>query len=148
MKFAFKPEDWMDDLIHQLSEVHEPENKYGDHIYGFEKLIVWSRSLDLVELIYEKTATFPGEEKFILTSQIRRAANSIPSNIAEGSGRMTGKDRCRFLIIAYSSAIELLNHVIIAYRLGYFEQSPYLVIRKEIQEITAMLVALHRNWSK
>lgn len=105
MKFAFNAEDWMDDLIQQLSEVHEPENKYGDHIYGFEKLIVWSRTLDLVELIYEETARFPGEEKFILTSQIRRSANSIPSNIAEGSGRMTAKERCRFLHIAYSSAL-------------------------------------------
>jgi four helix bundle protein len=147
MDDTYRPEEWMADLVDQFLETQEPGSEYGSYVYGFEKLIVWNRALDLVEFIYKETDKFPGGEKFTLTSQIRRASISIPSNIAEGSGRVGGKERCRFLHFAYSSAIELLNHTIIAHRLHYFEKTPYLEIRRQIQEITAMLNALERKWS-
>ena len=82
-------------------------------IYSFEKLIVWQKSRKLAVLIYKITLVFPKEELFGLTSQMRRCSISIPSNIAEGSGRQTSKEKARFTEIAYSSALELLNQLMI-----------------------------------
>ena len=77
--------------------------------YGFEKLDAWSKALDLSLGIYEITKLFPESEKFGLISQMRRCAVSVQSNIAEGSARITNKDRRNFYAIAFSSLMELLN---------------------------------------
>lgn len=82
--------------------------------YSFEKLDVWKKAKDFVVRIYKVTADFPEEEKFGLISQLRRASVSISSNIAEGSSRTSPDDQGRFYIIAYSSAIEVLNQLIIS----------------------------------
>lgn len=81
------------------------------HMFLFEKLIAWQKAKGLSIAIYSATNSFPNEEKYGLTSQLRRASVSIASNLAEGSGRQTNKDKARFSEISYSSLLELLNQV-------------------------------------
>lgn len=92
-------------------------------IYSFEKLEVWKKSRELVKDIYHLTQTFPSEEKFGLTNQIRRAIVSVSSNIAEGSTRQTFKEKARFYEIAFGSLIEVLNQLLLASDLGYVAES-------------------------
>ena len=88
-------------------------------VKNFRELIAWQKSVDLVIEIYQASASFPKEELYGLTSQLRRAAISIPSNIAEGQGRDSTPEFLRFLSIAYGSICELQTQVIIAQRLEY-----------------------------
>ncbi|HLR77367.1 MAG TPA: four helix bundle protein [Balneolaceae bacterium] len=81
---------------------------------SFEKLDVWQMSREFTAAIYEITSKFPAFEKFGLTSQLRRASGSVSSNIAEGSSRATAKEQGRFYNLAYSSAVEILNQLIIS----------------------------------
>lgn len=81
-------------------------------IFGFEKLQVWQKARELSVFVYKATKGFPSEEKFGLISQMRRSVVSISSNIAEGTGRHSYKDKARFTEISYGSALELLNQVI------------------------------------
>lgn len=114
-------------------------------IYSFEKLEVWIESKKLTKDIYIITKSFPSEEKFGLTSQLRRASISVCSNIAEGSARTTNKDKAHFTIIAFSSAVEVLNQIIIAHELGLINQRDYQALREQIESITNKLNAL-RNY--
>lgn len=91
--------------------------------YSFEKLEVWKESRILVKLLYQYTKSFPKEEIFGITSQMRRAAISVSSNIAEGSGRRTQKNQAQFYTIAYGSLMELLNQLILAVDLEFLEES-------------------------
>lgn len=88
----------------------------------YQELIVWQKAMDLVEEVYTVTRGFPREEIYGLTSQLRRATVSIPSNVAEGQGRRTTPDFLRHLSIAYGSLLELETQVLIATRLGYLAQ--------------------------
>jgi four helix bundle protein len=119
-----------------------------NRVFGFEKLKVWQKSRNLAINIYKITKYFPEDERFGLISQIRRSAVSIPSNIAEGSGRHNPKDKARFSEIAYSSALELLNQIIISNDLEFLNEEDYLKIRIEISEITAMLDGLRKSQLK
>ena len=92
-------------------------------VKDYRDLIVWQKAMDLVEAIYRTTATFPREEIYGLTSQLRRAAVSIPSNIAEGNGRNTTRDYVHFLGMAYGSVKEVETQVLIAERLRYIDSS-------------------------
>ncbi len=112
--------------------------------YSFEKLLVWQKSNKLSLIIYKLTRLFPKEEQFGLTSQMRRCSVSISSNLAEGSGRHTPKDKARFTEIAYGSALELLNQSIICKELDFLSNEYYQIIRNEIDEITLMLNALYK----
>ena len=112
------------------------------YIYSFEKLNVWKMAKEMVKLIYHKTAGFPTEEKYGLTSQMRRAGISVASNLAEGSSRNTPKDQAHFTNMSYSSLMEVLNQAIIAYELGYFEEDAYLEVRKSIQNLSFRLINL------
>src|SRR5215207_7812505 len=85
----------------------------------FKDLIAWQKAMDLVERVYKATVKYPKEECYGLTSQTRRAAVSIPSNIAEGQGRQTTKDFVHFLSIAYGSLREVETQLVIASRLNY-----------------------------
>ncbi|MDX1783055.1 four helix bundle protein [Aequorivita vladivostokensis] len=114
-------------------------------IFGFEKLQGWQRSRQVSIKIYKATADFTSEEKFGLTSQMRRAAISISSNIAEGTGRHTNKDKGRFTEIAYGSALELLNQCILSNDLEFLNEEKYLELRNDITEITAMLDGLYKS---
>ena len=117
-------------------------------VFGFEKLHVWQESRKISIKIYNYTKDFPSEEKFGLISQMRRSAISISSNIAEGTGRHTYKDKARFTEIAYSSALELLNQCIISNDLKLLDQKSYLIIRESISKITAMLDGLYKSQLK
>lgn len=88
-------------------------------------LVVWQKSIDLVELVYRLTKDFPDEEKFGLISQMRRSAVSIPSNIAEGHGRKGNGDFAHFLKIAFGSSSELETQLHIAFRLDYLNKKDY-----------------------
>jgi four helix bundle protein len=115
------------------------------YVYSFEKLEVWIESKDLSKLIYLKTSNFPDFEKFGLVSQLRRASISISSNIAEGSARSTFKDKAHFTTIAFSSAVEVLNQLIISFELNFISEDDYLIFRSKIESITNKLNAL-RNY--
>ncbi|VAW12642.1 S23 ribosomal protein [hydrothermal vent metagenome] len=117
-------------------------------IFSFEKLKVWQKARELSVKIYKSTKAFPSDERFGLISQMRRCSISISSNIAEGTGRHSPKDKARFTVIAYGSALELLNQSIISNDLKFITKEDYLVIRKQITEITAMLDALHKSQLK
>lgn len=90
-------------------------------ICSFQDLFCWKEAHALALLIYKITKNFPKEEMFGLTSQVRRASVSIVSNIAEGYGRPTGKDRIKFYWIAYGSLLEVESQILIAKDLGYIE---------------------------
>ena len=95
-------------------------------MHKFKDLTVWEKSQQLVKAIYESTSSFPKEEIFGLTAQIRRSAVSIPANIAEGCGRKTDKELCRFLDIANGSAFELETLIILSTDLNYLEESQFI----------------------
>jgi len=117
-------------------------------IYSFEKLTVWQRARKLSVVIYKTTREFPKEELFGLTSQMRRCAVSISSNIAEGTGRHSAKDKAPFTEIAYGSALELLNQMILSNDLEFISNERYNEVRSEIDEITAMLDSLYKSQLK
>ena len=111
----------------------------------FRELIVWQKSMRLVTLIYEVTKEFPREENFGLTSQMRRSAVSIPSNISEGYGRDGLKDYIRFLNIAMSSLFELQTQLEISLNLKYVSQKNYNDLFESSREIERMLSSFIRS---
>jgi four helix bundle protein len=115
------------------------------YIFSFEKLEVWVESKDLTSYIYTITNKFPESEKFGLTSQIRRASISICSNIAEGTSRITNKDKAHFLSISFSSTMEVLNQLILSNELKYISEDEYLICRKRIESITNKLNSLRKH---
>lgn len=116
--------------------------------FSFEKLDVWKRSKEFTLKLYHATSKFPDSEKFGLVSQLRRAAVSVSSNIAEGSSRKGAKDQSRFYVIAFSSAIEVLNQLIISYELNYLSNDTYTNLREDLETITAMINRLHESTHK
>lgn len=115
------------------------------HKFSFEKLDVWIESKELTKTIYHLTMSFPDCEKFGLVSQLRRASISICSNIAEGTSRISDKDKAHFISISYSSAMEVLNQLILSYELDYINETNYLNCRNQINSITNKLNSL-RNY--
>ncbi|MBL4715453.1 MAG: four helix bundle protein [Bacteroidia bacterium] len=113
--------------------------------YSFENLEVWQKSRKLVKAIYKTTEKFPKEEKFGLTSQIRRASVSVSSNIAEGSTRWSKKDKARFYEIAFGSLIEILNQLILSNDLGFLTTNKLKELRNDIESIGRMLTALYQS---
>ena len=109
---------------------------------SYENLIVWQKSMDLVIMIYEITNKFPDCEKYGLTTQMRRAAISIPSNIAEGSKRSTRKDFRDFINTAYGSGAELETQIEIAKRISKTSNISYTTIEALLTEVMKMLNAL------
>ncbi|MBK8491412.1 MAG: four helix bundle protein [Saprospirales bacterium] len=114
--------------------------------FTFEKLHAWHKAKDLVKLIYQVTKAFPKEELFGLTNQVRRAAVSVASNLAEGSTRHSDKDRAHFISIAYSSLMEVLNQCILAHELSYLPETDYLSIRKQTDDLSRMLSGLRNAY--
>lgn len=108
-------------------------------MHNFKELIVWQKGRRFVKDIYLLTKKFPQEELFVLTSQMRRAAISISSNIAEGSGRGTDKDFARFIDIATGSSFELESQLYVAYGLAYYPEEELDNYLNKIQEIQKML---------
>jgi len=108
-------------------------------------LKVWKDAMAHVTSIYNNTKYFPEDEKFGLTSQIRRCAVSIPSNIAEGSARNTDKDFMRFLYISLGSAAELHTQLIIANNLKFLKDEEFKVLLKDTDAISKMLSGLIKS---
>ena len=115
------------------------------HTYSFEKLDTWQKARVFRKEIYLLVKKFPKEEVFGLTSQIKRSSSSIGDCLAEGSGRITPKDKAHFITIAYSSAIETINHVIGAYDLDYINENEYISFRLKLDELTNKLNALRKS---
>ena len=114
-------------------------------VFSFEKLIAWQKGRELAVLIYKTTKQFPKDELFGLTSQMRRCSISIASNLAEGSGRISFKDKARFAEIAYSSSLELLNQLILSTDLEYINENEYTHIREKVLEVNMLIDGLYKS---
>ena len=112
--------------------------------FSFENLEVWQNAIDLSIDVYQLTKNFPDDEKFVLVSQMRRAALSISSNIAEGNGRETNNDQARFTTMAYGSLMELLNQLIFASKLGYVTENQLDELREKMNYISNQLTKLKK----
>ncbi len=108
---------------------------------AFRELKVWEKSHELTLAVYHATKTFPKQEMYALTSQIRRASASIPANIAEGCGRNGDAELARFCQIAMGSASELEYHLLLARDLRYLNSSDYERIMSEVSEVKRMLTS-------
>lgn len=110
-----------------------------------KKLDLWRAAMELAVTIYQVTDSFPREERYGLTDQIRRASSSVPSNIAEGAGRQTRKEFINYLHIAQGSLSELDTHLELARRLGYFGQDSWTALDGKVERIDKMLSGLIRH---
>ncbi len=114
-------------------------------MFNFEKLDVWQKSIELADTIYTITRAFPTEERFGLTNQLRRAAVSVSSNIAEGSSRRSKIDFARFIEISTGSVFELASQVFIAKRQGFLTEKNFERIYADAQEVGRMLSGLKNS---
>lgn len=112
---------------------------------NYKELKIWQKSVDLAVKIYEMTQDFPKEEVYGLTSQIRRSGVSIPSNIAEGSGRNSNKEFNYFLGISHGSSYELDTQLIIANRIGFLKEEQFNDLQTDIDEIQKMNHGLKKS---
>jgi len=111
-------------------------------VKNYQELIVWQKAMDLVEEVYIASKSFPRKEIYGLMSQVRRAAISIPSNIAEGQGRRTTPDFFRHLSIAYGSLREVETQIMIAIRLRFLGQGKCQAVMKLTGEVGRLLNGL------
>ena len=114
-------------------------------IYSFEKLDCWQNARKLAVWTYAITKNFPEEERFGLVSQMRRAAVSIASNLAEGTSRKSLKDQSHFSTVSYSSTIELLNDLIISHDLMFLTEDLYNEGRNKIETLTVLIATLRKS---
>lgn len=109
-----------------------------------KKLVLWQKAMDLVVTIYGITKQFPRQEEYGLTAQLRRAAVSVPSNIAEGLTRRTVGDRLHFLNIVQSSLSEIDTQAEISLRLNYFDETSFDIVVEKLIEVQKLLGGLIR----
>ena len=109
---------------------------------NYKDVLVWRKAHEFTLIIYAVVATFPKEETYNLTSEIKRASSSIATNIAEGCGRFSQKDLANFLQIALGSCQELEYQLLLAKDLKFIQDEKYLELEKEVGEIKAMLISL------
>lgn len=107
-----------------------------------ERLEAWSKAIDFVVDVYKATESFPRDERFGLISQIRRAAVSVPANIAEGAARQSDKEFAYFLSNAQGSASEVETELIIAHKLGYLSETAFYALRSSIDRIGRLITGL------
>lgn len=115
-------------------------------MFKFEKLLVWQKALDFADLIYRETRSFPPDERFGLTNQIRRAATSISSNIAEGAAR-GDSDYARFVGYAAGSLYEVVTQAAITRRQQFIAEASFAKIYADAEEISRMLSGLRDSLS-
>ncbi len=111
----------------------------------YQRLLIWQKALALVTLTYKATGAFPKEELYGLTSQMRRASVSIPSNIAEGSQRTSSKDFAHFILITKGSLAELYTQATAARNLQFLSTEQYEALAASIQEVDKMLRSFYRK---
>ena len=117
-------------------------------MFVFERLETWQKAIDFADLVYRATNSFPGDERFGLTSQMRRAAVSISSNIAEGSSRFSKADFARFLEIATGSLFEVVSQSFLARRQGFLNDADYQKHYTAAEEQGRMLSGLRNSQLK
>jgi four helix bundle protein len=117
-------------------------------MHNLKELKIWNKAIDLTVDVYKATASFPADERFGLTSQSRRCAVSIPSNIAEGAGRNSEKEFCNFLGIANGSSYELQTQLVIANRLELLKGDLLSDLLKQIDELQKMNFAFQNTLRK
>lgn len=113
--------------------------------FKFEKLLIWQRALALSDNVHQLSKTFPKDEMYILTSQIKRAADSVSLNIAEGSTGQSNREFNRFLAIALRSNIEVVGCIYPGQRRGYIKESDFKKIYKACEELLVMINALRKT---
>lgn len=113
--------------------------------YSFEKLECWQQARRLAVWIYQVTNAFPGAERFGISAQMRRAAISVASNIAEGTSRKSYKEQIHFTTIAYSSTVELLNDLIISHDLKFIREDELLHGREMVESLTWLISRLRAS---
>ena len=121
------------------------EYKFMSTIKSYRELRVWQNAMNITQTIYELTRQFPSDEKYGLVSQIRRAAVSIASNIAEGNGRNTTGEYIHFLGISRGSLFELETQIEIASRLGFLSQESHTLLLKDSELISKQLTGLIKS---
>lgn len=114
-------------------------------MFGFEKLEVWQRAIEFADLVYSETRNFPADERFGLTNQMRRAAVSISSNIAEGSSRNSKRDFARFVEIAAGSIFEVVSQSHIGRNQGFLSPDQFESLYLAAEEQSRMLSGLRRS---
>ena len=114
------------------------------YIFSFEKLEVWQNAKNLTLFVYGITSALPANEQYGISSQLKRSVSSIATNIAEGTSKETPKDKAYFLTVAYSSAMETLNHLIIAKELQYLSEENYLNCREQLEKICNQMTNLKK----
>ena len=117
-------------------------------MFNFEKLDVWHEAIGFADNIYAVTRTFPADERFGLTNQMRRAAAAIASNVAEGSSRMSRNDFARFVEIATGSVFEVVSHASIANRQGFLSKKEFDGIYAAAEKQSKMLTGLRKSLAK
>jgi four helix bundle protein len=117
----------------------------GEMLRNYKDLQVWQKAYTLCLQIYEATKIFQGDERYGLSSQLRRAGVSVPSNIAEGYGRKSTKEYVQFLYFAYGSICELETQLLLSKDLCYLEEVGFLKLGSNISEVERMLKALIRS---
>lgn len=113
--------------------------------FRFYDLDVWRKAIDYADMVYEATNSFPGDERFGLTSQLRRASVSISSNVAEGSGRSTNRDFSRFVEIAYGSTMETVSQFCIAVKRGFVTHEKFEQLTSIADDLARMLSGLRKS---
>lgn len=114
-------------------------------MFNFEKLDVWQKAIDFADLIYNRTQSFPADERFGLTTQMRRAGISVSSNIAEGSSRSSKNDFARFTEIAAGSVFEVVSQAFVARRQDFLKDDAFQRIYAAAEEQSRMLSGLRRS---
>ena len=114
-------------------------------MFNFEKLDVWRKAIDFADLVYGQTRQFPSDERFGLTNQMRRAAASIPSNIAEGTSRLSQADYARFIEIATGSVFEVVSQAFIGRRQKFLSEEGFRQLYAAADEIGRMLSGLRKS---
>ena len=120
----------------------------GTRIFAFEKLEVYQVARKLVKDIYELQKSFPTEERYALGDQIRRSSTSITSNIAEGTGRNSLKEKIHFVEIAFGSMAESFSQLQNAQDLGYIQESDVEVLRPQFNHVAALLSLLKKSYEE
>jgi four helix bundle protein len=114
-------------------------------MFNFEKLDVWQKAIDFADLVYNHTRNFPADERFGLTNQMRRAAVSISSNIAEGTSRMSQADFAQFIEIATGSVSEVISQSFIGCRQGFLAEESFRTLYNAAEEIGRVLSGLRKS---
>jgi four helix bundle protein len=114
-------------------------------MFNFERLDAWQAAVEFADAAYAVTRTFPADERFGLTSQIRRASVSVSANLAEGSSRSSKREFKRFIEIAYASLMEVVSHLFIAKRLTFINEPDFQRLYQAAEKLTRILSGLRRG---